>query len=125
VLGSYHEVQVVHPFVERRVLDALGTAGGFRGVGGRTELMRDVFGDVLPPELVERTTKGTFTDPLWTETAMRFAREWSGEGVDRALVDPDALRRHWAGETRNLVSTTLLQSAWLHDHGPGSPLVTA
>jgi asparagine synthetase B (glutamine-hydrolysing) len=117
VLGSFHDVNVVHPFVDRRVLDALGTLGGFRGLGDRTGLMRHVFGDLLPDELIERRTKAGFTDPLWTETARRFAREWSGEGVDRTLVDPDALRRHWAGDVRNLVSTTLLQAAWLHDHG--------
>jgi len=116
-LGSFDDVRVVHPFVEGRVLDALGTVGGFRGLGDRTGLMRHVFGDLLPVELIERRTKAGFTDPLWTETARRFAREWSGEGVDETLVDPDALRRHWAGDVRNLVSTTLLQAAWLHDHG--------
>ena len=123
VLGSYHDVAVVHPFVEPKVLDALGSSGGFRGLGDRTDLMRQVFGDLLPAELIERRTKAGFTDPLWTETARTFAREWSGEGVDRALVDPVALRRHWAGESRHLVSTTLLQAAWLHDHG--QPVVTA
>ncbi len=117
VLGSFHDVDVVHPFVERRVLDALGTVGGFPGLGDRTGLMRHVFGDLLPVELIERRTKAAFTDPLWTETARRFAREWSGEGLDETLVDPDALRRHWAGDVRNLVSTTLLQAAWLHDYG--------
>jgi asparagine synthase (glutamine-hydrolysing) len=117
VLGSDHDVSVVHPFVEPRVLDALGTTGGFEGLGDRTGLMRHVFGDLLPAELIERRTKAGFTDPLWTETARRFAREWSGEGVDRTLVDVDALRTHWMGDVRNLVSTTLLQSAWLHDHG--------
>jgi asparagine synthase (glutamine-hydrolysing) len=120
VLGSDHDVAVVHPFVEPRVLDALATTGGFEGLGDRTGLMRHVFGDLLPAELIERRTKAGFTDPLWTETARTFAREWSGEGVDRTLVDADALRTHWMGETRNLVSTSLLQAAWLHDHG-GSP----
>ncbi len=117
VLGSFYDVDVVHPFVEPRVLDALGSAGGFRGFGDRTGLMRQVFGDLLPDELIERRTKAGFTDPLWTETAKEFARDWSGEGVDRTLVDPDALRRHWAVDSRLLVSTTLLQAAWLHDHG--------
>jgi len=117
VLGSFHDVDVVHPFVEPRVLDALGSAGGFQGLGDRTGLMRQVFGDLLPNELIERRTKAGFTDPLWTGEARRFARDWSGEGVDRTLVDPDALRRHWAGGSRHLVSTTLLQAAWLHDHG--------
>jgi asparagine synthase (glutamine-hydrolysing) len=116
-LGSYHDVEVVHPFVEGRVLDALGTVGGFAGLGDRTGLMRHVFGDLLPDELIERRTKASFTDPLWTGTAKAFAQEWSGKGVDETLVDPEALRRHWLGEPRNLVSTPLLQAAWLHDHG--------
>ncbi len=82
--------------------------------------MRQVFGSLLPTELIERRSKGRFTDPLWTETARQFARDWSGGGVDSTLVDPDALRRHWAGDVRNVVSTTLLQAAWLHDHSAPS-----
>jgi asparagine synthase (glutamine-hydrolysing) len=116
VLGAFHDVSVFHPFVDGRVLDALGHAGGFRGLGDRTGLMRRVFGGLLPDELLERRTKAGFTDPLWTTTARTFAAEWSGGGVDLTLVDPDALRRHWSGDVRNLVSTTLLQTAWLHDH---------
>ncbi len=124
-LGAYHDVAVFHPFVDGRVLDALGQAGGFGGMGDRTGLMRRVFGDLLPAELIERRTKGGFTDPLWTDTAKRFAKEWSGGGVDPSLVDPEALRRHWAGETRNLVSTTLLQAAWLHDHAGAARDISA
>ena len=33
-LGSYHDVEVVHPFVDGRVLDALGAVGWLRGTGG-------------------------------------------------------------------------------------------
>jgi asparagine synthase (glutamine-hydrolysing) len=119
VLGAYHDVEVVHPFVDGQVVDALGKVGGYRGFDDRTDLMRSVFGELLPADLIGRSTKGGFTDPLWTDTAMRFAREWSGGGVDTSLVDPDALRRHWAGSSRNLLSTTLLQAAWLHDHPAG------
>jgi hypothetical protein len=121
VLGAFDDVTVVHPFVDGRVLDSLASVGGFSGLRDRSDLMRQVFGELLPEELIERRTKGAFTDPLWTGTARRFACEWSGEGVDRSLVDPDALRRHWAGGERNLVSTTLLQSAWLHDHRSSTP----
>ena len=80
-------------------------------------MMEILFGDLLPDQVVRRTTKGAFTDPLWTSTACRFAEEWSGGGVDESLVDPAVLRRHWMSGTRNLLSTTLLQQAWLHDHG--------
>ena len=116
VMGAYHGVSVVHPFVEGKVLDALATAGGFGGLGNRTTLLREIFGDVLPERTIRRTTKAEFTDPLWTETARTFVNEWSGEGLNPSLVDSRVLRRHWGGDARNVVSTTLLQAAWLHDH---------
>ena len=116
VLGEYHDVTVVHPFVDAHVLDALATAGGFAGFGSAQQLMTELFGDLLPEQLVHRRTKGVFTDPLWTPTARSFASQWSGEGVDPQLVDAAALRQHWLGDARNLLSTTLLQQAWLHDH---------
>lgn len=123
VLGAYHDVAVVHPFVDEQVLDALASAGGFAGFGSSQELMSELFGDLLPDRVVRRRTKGSFTDPLWTPTARSFAADWSGEGVDEELVDPVALRRQWLEEDRHLLSTTLLQQAWLHDH-PSGPKAT-
>lgn len=111
-------VRMVHPFLHERVLDALAQSGGFRGFGGRTELMATLFGDLLPEQVVGRTTKGVFTEPLWTTTAVEFARHWSGRGVDPELVDPERLRDHWLDEDRSVLSTTLLQQAWLHDRRP-------
>lgn len=120
ILGDYNNVRMIHPFVNGHVLDALASAGGFGGFGTKEQLMTELFGDVLPDRVVQRRTKGSFTDPLWTSTARAFAEEWSGGGVDEELVDPVALRRHWLRDNRHLLSTTLLQQAWLHDHRPGS-----
>jgi asparagine synthase (glutamine-hydrolysing) len=119
VMGEYHDVVVAHPFVDARFLDSVAAFGGFRGLGDRSDLMRAIFGELLPDELIERQTKGSFTDPLLTETAMDFAREWSGYGIDTSLVDPVLLRSHWLGGTPNVRSTTLLQAAWIHDHLSG------
>jgi asparagine synthase (glutamine-hydrolysing) len=115
-LGLSHDVRVCHPFVSGKFLDALGQHGGFGGLGNRTDLMMSVFGDLLPLRVIGRQTKADFTDPLWTTTSQRFARDWSGGGIDRELVDPEALRRHWVSDSRNILSTTLLQVAWLYDH---------
>ena len=115
-LASDHDVAMVHPFVDGSFLDALGQFGGFRGLGSRTDFLREVFGDLLPTAVIERSTKGGFTDPLWTERAREFAKDWSGRGVDEELVNVDELRRHWRTDDRNLLSTTLLQVAWLHDN---------
>ena len=86
-MGAFHDVEVFHPFVEEGVLDALGHAGGFPGLGTRTDLMGLLFGDLLPDQVIRRASKGQFTDPLWTPTSRQFAREWSGNGVDPDLVD--------------------------------------
>jgi asparagine synthase (glutamine-hydrolysing) len=120
-MGASADVQVFHPFVAGPVLDALANLGGFAGLGGRTNVMRVLCGDLLPEAVVTRRSKGTFTAPLWTSTARDFARAWSGEGLDRSIIDVDALRSHWAVERLNLLSTTLLQAAWLHDNpAPGN-----
>ena len=97
------------------MLASLASAGGVAGFGGRDELMDRLFAHVLPAEIRHRQSKATFTDPLWTEQSSTFAVEWSGEGVDLALVDVERLRAHWLREDRNLLSTTLLQAAWLAD----------
>jgi asparagine synthase (glutamine-hydrolysing) len=78
--------------------------------------MRALCGSDLPEAVVTRRSKGTFSAPVWTSTARTFATQWSGGGVDRSLVDVDLLRAHWAMDDINLLSTTLLQAAWLHDN---------
>ncbi|HTC70524.1 MAG TPA: asparagine synthase-related protein [Acidothermaceae bacterium] len=115
-IGAASEVHVHHPFVAAPVLSALGTAGQFGGVGSRTKLMELLCGNDLPDRVVRRRTKGTFSSAVWTDTSRAFALRWSGEGVNRELVDVDALRKHWMSERVNLLSTTLLQAAWLHDN---------
>lgn len=116
-MGDFHDTTIVHPFFDERVLDALARTGGFRGFGDRTHLMEHLFGDLLPEQVISRRTKGGFTDPLWTSTAIHFAREWSGGGLLAEFVDNAALKRHWGESDRNLLSTTLLQLAWIRDRG--------
>ena len=115
-MGARADVEVFHPFVSAPVLDALAAAGGFAGLGSRTNVMRTLCGTDLPEAVVTRRSKGTFSAPVWTSTARTFATQWSGGGVDRSLVDVDLLRAHWATDEINLLSTTLLQAAWLHDN---------
>ena len=113
-LGSAYDVAVTHPFVAPGVRHALAAQGGFAGLGNRESLMRVLFGDVLPREIIERRSKASFSNVLWTDTAREFARDWSGQGLDESLVDVAALRRHWSGDA-DMRSLALLQTAWLHD----------
>jgi Asparagine synthase len=117
VVGRGFDVGVHHPFAEAAVLQAFAEAGPFAGLGGRHEILRMLTGDLLPDEVIQRRSKGGYTDPLWTETAIRFAREWSGRGLEGLPVRPDAVRAAWLRDDRTLLTTTLLQAAWLADHG--------
>ena len=115
-LASHDDVAMVHPFVDPAVLSSLGENGRYAGLGGRKELLDTLMGDLLPPQFLDRITKGTYSVPLWTETATRFAASWSGSGLDTSLVDPEAVRAAWLSEGRSVMSTTMLQSAWLADN---------
>lgn len=114
-MGSTSSVRFVHPFASPPLLAALARRGGVPGLGDRSEIVRLLFGGVLPPKALTRVSKAHFTTPLWTGTAKRFAAEWSGGGFDPQLVDPRLLRSHWLGQQPDLTSTTLLQAAWLYD----------
>jgi hypothetical protein len=115
-LASHDDVAMVHPFVEPPVLSSLGESGRYVGLGGRSELLDALMGDLLPPKFLNRTTKGAYSVPLWTDTATSFAAEWSGTGLDASLVDPEAVRAAWLTEGRSVMSTSMLQAAWLADN---------
>jgi asparagine synthetase B (glutamine-hydrolysing) len=114
-MGQAFDVTVHHPFYDGQVLDSLASAGGFRGFGNRTQLMSQLFGDLLPEQVIQRRTKASFTSPLWTNTARTFAAQWSGSSMLTDLVDDRALQAHWRTENPNLLSTTLLQAAWMRE----------
>ena len=115
IMAAAEGVAMVHPFVSPELLRSLGEAGRFAGLGDRRQLLDHLTRGRLPRELMARTTKAVYSVPLWTETATRFAREWSGRGLDESLVDPEAVRASWLSEARSVMSTTLLQAAWLAD----------
>jgi hypothetical protein len=118
IVAAPHDVEMVHPFVAAPLLASLGEAH-FAGLGSRRGVWEHLFAGMLPNALLARTTKAIFDDPLYTASSLEFARSWSGRGVDERLVDVDRLRAHWLGAERSVMSTSLLQAAWLADHGGG------
>ncbi len=118
LIGQASDTQIHHPFVAEGVLDAFAQEGGWAGLGSRAEIMRRLFGTVLPSEVLDRRSKASFTDPLWTEQALNYATEWSGAGIspiEAGLVDAEKLRSHWLSGHPDLLSTSMLQAAWLSD----------
>jgi asparagine synthase (glutamine-hydrolysing) len=78
--------------------------------------MNALAGDLLPANVLGRTSKAYFNRVFFGEHTRAFAASWSGEGLDERLIDPEALRREWLSEVPDFRTSLLLQSAWLADH---------
>ncbi len=56
LLAADFDVQMLHPFADPLFLSAYATARGRLGPPGRAWGLRELFGDILPPEMIERET---------------------------------------------------------------------
>jgi Asparagine synthase len=120
LVAAEHDLDLVEPLLEPQFLSALGRVRHF-GFAGRTEAMRVLFGDLLPPAVIERSGKATFNRAFMGEATREFARSWDGSGLDESMVDTDRLRQAWLAETPSALSSMLLQAAWLSVHRAGAP----
>jgi asparagine synthase (glutamine-hydrolysing) len=102
---------VGHPLLDAGVWAAIGPHRD------RTAAMNTLFSSLLPAELLERSDKACFDELFFHDHSRAFAAQWSGAGVPAELVDAGALRRHWLDEAPRAQSFSLLQAAWLADHG--------
>ncbi|MHB8437635.1 MAG: asparagine synthase-related protein [Acidimicrobiales bacterium] len=112
-LAASHDVLAVHPLLDRGFAGALGEAGGRIGFHDRRSAIRQLFADLLPDALIDRTSKASFNGAAFNVHSRAFAAQWDGSGVDSALVDVEALRAEWLSDTPSALSYALLQSAWL------------
>jgi asparagine synthetase B (glutamine-hydrolysing) len=113
LLAEDEDVLLRHPFMDRRFLAAVAHAGGSLGFGDRTAAMRALFSELLPDELVTRSTKARGNEIFWRRHSREFARSWDGAGVDHELVDPVTLREEWLKPNPRAQSAIPLQAAWL------------
>ena len=116
-LAADHDVAYREPLLEPTFVAALAAEGGWRGYSGRTAAMQHLFGDLLPPPVIRRTTKVGFGDVYFNRHSRSFAEQWRGEGVEEDLVDVDGLRSTWEMPHPPPASWTLLQAAWLATRG--------
>ena len=110
VLAADEDARAINPLLEPGFVAALAKAGGNLGFGDRTALMRALFADALPDEVLARPDKAYFNQSFWRGPSRRLIEEWDGEGVDHDLVDPDALRREWSWPVPDAKSAMLLQA---------------
>lgn len=105
---------LVQPLGAAGFVAALAAVGGRWGPGGRSAVVRMLAGDLLPVEVVTRTSKASFNASRFGLATAEFVRSWDGTGLDDELVDPDELRRAWAADVVPATAAMLLQAAWLH-----------
>jgi asparagine synthetase B (glutamine-hydrolysing) len=113
LLAAEVSVRIVHPFVDAGFAAALARLPKPQRFRDRTTAMRLLFGNLLPDEVLARSSKSGFDQAFWTDWSRAFAAEWEGEGADPGLVDVEALRQEWASPDPDPRSFTLLQAAWL------------
>lgn len=109
-----HRVEA--PLLDPGFVAAYSRAGGVSGWANRTATMNALARDLLPADVLGRTSKAYFNRVFFGEHARAFAASWSGEGLDERLIDPEALRREWLSEVPDFRTSLLLQSAWLAHH---------
>ncbi len=113
LLARDTETLILHPLLAPPFWTAVARRGGRMGSPTGPKAMRRLFGDLLPDEIVQRSSKTNFDKVFWTERARAFARGWDGSGVPLEWVDARELARHWAGSNPSVPSSFLLQAAWL------------
>jgi asparagine synthase (glutamine-hydrolysing) len=107
------DVKLVEPFFDPRYIESVCADAPPEGYSSRKAAMERLFGDLLPPAVVGRSSKAIFTEVFCGSETRRFAEEWTGSGVDHSLVDPEALRDEWLSPVPDLRSLVLIQAAWL------------
>jgi asparagine synthetase B (glutamine-hydrolysing) len=105
-------VELSHPLHAPRFLAALAAQPREHQRRSRSAAMEALVGDLLPVEVLRRSSKSHFAEVLWGPAALELAASWDGDGVDPELVDAGQLRRLWTLAEPDTQTITLLQSVW-------------
>ncbi|MGC0142898.1 asparagine synthase-related protein [Pseudactinotalea sp. Z1732] len=104
---------VEDPFWHGEFLDSYIRHAPRYGYGDRTEAMTAVFGQVLPKEILRRSSKAHFNSAYFGRSAQEFARQWDGTGVDADVVNVEELRLALLHDPVPAPVGLLMQQAWL------------
>ena len=117
-LAGHYGVRLAHPFLDPQFVEAWASSGWPLGYAGRTQAMSHLFGDLLPGEVLARSTKAIFNGAFNGWSTRAFAQQWDGAGVDTSMVDIEQLRAAWLAERVPARTNALLQAAWLASGQP-------
>lgn len=109
--------QLLQPFGDREVMTAFARDWGYRFPGSRRASLDRLVGDLLPPSILDRSSKAEFARAFVAAGTRAFIEDWDRTGVDPERVDLDALQAEWANERPHYCSLPLLHHAWLTSQG--------
>lgn len=117
-------VRCIHPLLDPTFALSLARFGPRMGYTGRTATMRALFADLLPDEVLARPTKVFFNRAYAHHYTREFVEQWDGTGLDRDLIDAEALYRAWQEPVFHGGSFQLVHLAWLaaNPQSNGDPL---
>ena len=118
ILARHQDVALHSPIMDAKFVGSLASQGGFFGPGKRRDVLRTLVPDLLPDEVLARSTKAEFDQAFLGERSRAFVETWTGAGVDESVIDAEALRAEWLSEQPSGLSFLLLQSAWLAAQPP-------
>jgi len=117
IFARRRDVDLSSPLLHFDFVHAVARDGGVLGSGDRTSVLGALVPDLLPDEVLARTSKAVFTRCYMGLHTRAFAERWTGEGVDPELVDPQELKRSWMSDEPVAPSAALLQQAWAATDG--------
>jgi hypothetical protein len=103
---------IEHPLLDHGVVEALARQRGFTGGTSRSEITRLAFAELLPPALIERTTKASFSEVFWTDLARTTWRDLPLDRIDQNLVDVDRLAEEWSTGRATSPTATSWRNTW-------------
>lgn len=116
-LAADYNVSLRFPLFDRAFVDAYIKWGHPLGPKSRTTVMRALFDDLLPAEVVRRRTKAFFNTALFGARSRTLIASWGGSGLDDSIVNAHALREEWQRQIPHAGTTSLLQAVWLRQRG--------
>jgi hypothetical protein len=115
LLAADEGVRIAHPFASAPFLDALGVLGSDVRFHDRTAAMTMLFGDLLPREVLGRTSKANYDNAFFNRHSRHFIGRLQGRYGDLEHVDAVGLRRTWSEAMPDPRSFLLLQAVWLSE----------
>ena len=120
LLGSDEDVLVIAPFAEADVVAGFANERESYSLSSREDAMCQLFGDLLPAEVLRRRSKADFSRLNSGPRTAEFVQGWEPKSVDPALVEPGALRDVWTDDVfLDLRSIGLLKQEWLAHNRDG------